>query len=215
MIQYLLFDLDNTLYPESTGFEDDTLRRMREFVASFLGLSFEDAFALQSSRPRKYGTTLEWLMTEHGLTDAEAYFRGVHPEGEEDILSPNPALAEMLDRIALPKAILTNSPREHAERVARKLGIEHAFSRIFDIRFNELNGKPHEKAYRRVVRSIGVDIGNVLFIDDMTSYVTGFVNIGGRGLLVDEGGLRGNQGLDVIPSIMDLEAYLAREEGGR
>jgi len=209
MLRYLLFDLDNTLYSQSLGMEHDIARRMTEFVASYLGLPFDEARELRSVEARRYGTTLEWLTKTRGFSDPEGYFAFVHPEGEEYCIEPDPALGLLLDSIPLPKAVFTNSPREHAERVLRKLGIEGRFQAIYDIRYCELRGKPHADACLRVCAACGAGIGETLFIDDLPRYVEGFIAAGGRGLLIDEAGRHADSLLPRIRGLAELPGILA------
>ncbi len=186
MVRALLFDLDNTLYSETTGMERDILRRMTDYVAGFLGISPEEAIILRRERVRNYGTTLEWLMAEEGLTDTEEYLAAIHPRGEEYCIPADPDLEVFLDSIALPKAILTNSPTEHAERILAKLGIAECFSAVYDIRFNHFHGKPHHSAFDRVLSSFGYPASEVFFVDDLRHYVRGFYDMGGYSALLDE-----------------------------
>ncbi|MDR1238488.1 MAG: HAD-IA family hydrolase [Treponema sp.] len=186
MIQYVLFDLDNTLYSARYGLEDNVSRRIRSFLAEFLGVSPEEAWRQRSERLREFGTTLEWITTEKGFTDIERYFAFVHPEDEADSLPPDPALRAFLERLPQPKAILTNSPGEHANRIIGRLGISGLFTHIFDIRGNNLKGKPNPGAYLRPFEIMGAAPGEVLFVDDSPSYVDGCRALGGRGVLLDE-----------------------------
>jgi putative hydrolase of the HAD superfamily len=211
MLRYLLLDLDNTVYPETTGMERDILRRMNEYVARYLGMPQHEARELRRERVRKFGTTLEWLMAEEGFGDPEAYFAAVHPAGEEYCIDASPALGRILDSIDLPKAILTNSPREHAERVLRKLGAEGCFEAIYDIRFNELRGKPYREAFLRACRACGVAVEDTLFIDDLPKYVQGFVDLGGRAVLVDESGRHADTSFRKIHSLVELPDLIAED----
>ena len=209
MLRLLLLDLDNTVYPESRGMDHDIVRRMNGYVANYLGISPQAALELRRERATRYGTTLEWLTVEQGFTDTESFFAAVHPDGEEYCLGPDPELARALDAVDLPKAVLTNSPSEHARRVLRKLGIADRFSAIYDIRFNGLKGKPDADAYRRACESSGVEIAETLFVDDMPRYVRGFVDLGGEALLVDEAERFAAEGLPRVRSLVELPAYVA------
>lgn len=208
MLRYLLLDLDNTLYSESYGLERDVFRRMTEYAADYLGIPYEEAVDQRRSRMSAYGTTLEWLMRDHGFSDVEGYFRVVHPEGEEEPLEADPALARILDSIALPKAIFTNGPMEHAERILDRLGIRSAFSAIYDIRFNELRGKPHVSAVHRVCAACGVEAGETLFVDDIPRYVRGFLEAGGQAVLIDECDRHHDSGLTRIHSMIELPSLV-------
>jgi putative hydrolase of the HAD superfamily len=204
MLRYLLLDLDNTLYPDSSGMERDILARMTAYLAAYLGLSLREARERRRERVKDFGTTLEWLMAEEGFVEVEDYFAKVHPEGEERCLSPEPSLGALLDSLPLPKAVFTNSPREHADRVLRRLGIADRFEGIYDIRFNGLKGKPHPEAYARVCAACGVSPEEAIFVDDLPKYVRGFVEIGGKGILLDERDRHAEEGLPRIRSLAEL-----------
>ena len=189
-IEYLLFDVDCTLYSVHWGLERNVSRRINDFLASYLAMPKEEAIALRKAGVQRggYGTTLEWLRAEQGLDDAatEQYFAVVHPENEADTLPPDPGLRSFLLSLPLPMGILTNSPLEHTQRILRRLGIEDLFTAIFDIRRNGLEGKPKENVYRRVLAELGVAAPSCLFIDDAAFYVEGYRAIGGTGVYLDE-----------------------------
>lgn len=211
MLRHLLLDLDNTLYSESSGLERAVFRRMNEFVARLHGIGLEEAIALRRERMPAYGTTLEWLVAERGFSDVEGYFAYVHPEGEEEPLSPDPALGRLLDSIDLPKSVFTNAPMEHAARILARLGLADRFQAVYDIRFNGLKGKPHPEAVRRVCAACGVAPEEAIFVDDYPMYVRGFIDCGGRGFLIDEFGRHGDSGLPRIHGLSELPGLIAAD----
>jgi putative hydrolase of the HAD superfamily len=186
MIKYLLFDLDNTLYSIRYGLEENVSLRIRKFLASWLGMGEEEAMAERRKGITRYGTTLEWLIGEKNFTDIEGYYRFVHPEDEADSLKKDPELKEFLSGLPCPKAILTNSPREHADRVLAKLELGDMFTHIFDMRWNNMKGKPRPDVFKRVLAVLGKNPEEVLFIDDYPKYAAGFNALGGAGVLLDE-----------------------------
>jgi putative hydrolase of the HAD superfamily len=186
MIKYLLFDLDNTLYSIRYGLEENVSGRIRKFLAAWLGTGEEEAMAERRRGTVRYGTTLEWLMGEKNFTEVEEYYRFVHPEGEVDALRPDPGLREFLAGLPYPKAILTNSCREHADRVLERLELGDMFTHIFDMRWNDLKGKPRPDVFRRALGALGRRPEEVLFTDDYPKYVAGFNDLGGPGVLLDE-----------------------------
>lgn len=208
MLRYLLLDLDNTCYSESYGLEREVFRRMAEFAGRYLGLPAEAAMDKRRSRMSLYGTTLEWLMSDYGFKDIEGYFRAIHPEGEEEPLEADPGLARVLDSIPLPKAIFTNAPAEHADRVLKRLGVADRFEAVYDIRFNGLKGKPHAAAARRVCDACGVDIAETAFVDDVPRYARGFSDAGGVGILIDEFDRHHDFGALRIHSLAELQALI-------
>ena len=203
-------DLDDTLYSESSGMGHDITERMVRYVADYLAMPLEEAREYRKLRAIRFGTTLEWLTAEEGYRDPEAFFAAAHPAGEEYCIKADPELGYVLDSIPIRKAILTNSPSEHAERVLRKLGIADRFDIIHDIRFNKLRGKPHPDAYRRSCEALGAKIEETLFVDDMPAYVRGFTDLGGHGALVDEADRFADQGFMRIRSLHHLPSILSR-----
>lgn len=210
MLGYILFDLDNTLYPKSCGLDREVNRRMTEFTADYLGVSLVEARRLRETEAIPYGTTLKWLCGSRGLRSPEDFLIAVHPENVGDYIQPNPELRAMLISMGQPRAVLTNSPVEHARRVLGCLGIEDQFSSVFDIRYNGFLGKPGVETYRKVMGEIGVDIADVLFVDDMPRYLVPFRDLGGRILLVDEDGVHADSCLPAIRKITELRAYVER-----
>jgi putative hydrolase of the HAD superfamily len=208
VLKYLLFDLDNTLYSCRYGLERNVSRRIKEFTAAFLGTSTEEAWRQRHEVINKYGTCLEWLMTDKGLTNTEAYFAAVHPPGEVDTLVPDPELRAFLAGIPLPKAILTNSPQEHADAVLEKLGLCDIFTHIFEIRQSGFIGKPRKEYFEYALRTLGVSMDEVLFIDDYPIYVQGFINLGGKALLYDEENTHKDSPLPRILNLKELEQYI-------
>ena len=204
MLKYLLFDLDNTLYSSSYGLEDNVVHRIKKFAASFLGISPDEVWRQRMAQEKKYGTCLEWLVAEKGFTDYEAYLAAAHPPDEADTLPLNDVLRAFLSGLAFPKAILTNSPMEHADRILNKLGITDLFTHIFDIRFCNYAGKPRPEVYRRTLEVLGYSAGEVLFIDDNRYYIEGYIALGGHAVLFDENDVHTNLPLPRIRELGEL-----------
>ncbi len=208
MTQALIFDLDNTLYSEATGLELKVLEKINEYVSSYMGWPLEETHPKRRERARRFGTTLEWLVFEEGLQDVDGYFEYIHPAGEEDCFSPDPALKTLLESLEYPKIILTNAPMEHAERVLKALGIERCFSRVFDVRYNGLVGKPHPKSFLRALEESGFDLESTVFIDDSPKYIRGYKALGGRAILKDELDRFADLGFERIRSLYELPEIL-------
>jgi putative hydrolase of the HAD superfamily len=187
VIKALLFDLDNTLYPVSSGIEERIVHRMTDFTAAHLGLAPGPALAERREALKRYGTTVEWLMAEHAPFDTEGFYAAVHRSGDEDCLEPDGALRDKLAAHPAKKWIFTNSPMEHAERVLERLGLRDSFEGIFDIRFSRFRGKPAPEAFARVLSAIGLRAEEAAFFDDSPRSVAAYIDLGGRGVLVDNG----------------------------
>ena len=183
-------------------------QRIQNYAAAFLGLSVEETWKQRVDRMHLYGTCLEWLMADKGFTDVEDYLAAVHPIDEADALPPDPALRKFLEGIPIPKAILTNSPREHVDRVLGKLGFEGLFTHIFDVRMCGFLGKPHPDFFSNALNILGASIDTVLFIDDVPRYVEGFIHMGGTGILFDEKNQYSDFPHPRIRHLEELTAYL-------
>ncbi|RKX81881.1 MAG: pyrimidine 5'-nucleotidase [Spirochaetes bacterium] len=208
-LEYLLFDLDNTLYPKSSGMGKEIDHRMTSFVAEHLGISPKDAKAKRIRYRDNYGTTLQGLVRDDAFDDPEEFFNKVHPTDIYRYIEKDPRLREMLLNIKIPKSILTNSPEEHAKRILKYLEIDTCFENIFDIRFNNLEGKPAIELYKKVLKTIDKKPENVLFIDDLELYLRPFKEIGGNVLLVSENAAgKDLNGIPVINNIKQLSEYL-------
>ncbi len=184
-VEHIIFDLDNTLYSSTAAMDAGITRRMMEAVAEFFDVDIETAAKMRRENLPKFSTTLEWLRSE-GLTDTEKYFAHVHPENETDELPPDENLRTLISGISQTKVILTNAPREHAERVLKKLNLADLFSDIVDIRACGLQGKPYAGAYRKALEKCGGDISNTIFLDDLQKYTDGFCALGGTAVLVGD-----------------------------
>jgi putative hydrolase of the HAD superfamily len=208
MINNLIFDLDNTLYSARYGLEKKVSGRIVDFLVSYLRISREEAGEIHGNLIRCYGTTLEYLMTEKGFTDVESYYQRIHPADEADSLPPDPELGTYLASLPMPKAILTNSPREHAKRVLSRLGITSCFTHIFDIRFNGFKGKPGKDAFLRALDAMNATPGSALFVDDYPEYIDGYLALGGKALLLDEFDDYPDYPHSRIRTLQDLDNYL-------
>jgi putative hydrolase of the HAD superfamily len=208
VLKYLLFDLDNTLYSRHYGLEKQIYRRILEYTAAFLGITADEVHQQRTTAKKQYGTCLEWLMKEEGFTNVESYLAAVHPPGEVDALIPDPELRAFLEGIPIPKAILTNSPRERADAVLEKLGLNGLFTHIFDIREYNFIGKPHREVFVIFLHKLGVNIEETLFIDDYPSYAEGFTALGGKAIVMDEDNYHEGCFLPRIQNLRELVRFL-------
>lgn len=210
MVKYLLFDLDNTLYSCTAQINANITKRMLNFVADYLGVSLDDAILARKQNLPRFGTTLEWLVAEKNLSKdgVEAYFKALHPQNEAEEVPFDPNLRPFLQAINLPKAVLTNAPREHAERILQKLNVLDLFCTINDLRSNNLKGKPHKEAYLSALKNSNFNLQETLFLDDLPKYVDGFAKLGGRAVLIDSENSYKDTQYERIKSIYELESLL-------
>jgi putative hydrolase of the HAD superfamily len=160
-----VFDLDNTLYPHHLNLWQQVDERIRNYVANYLRISYEEAFRLQKDYYRRYGTTMRGLMTEHGLRPDE-FLEMVH-QIDHSPLTPNPALGAAIQKLPGRKLIMTNGTRKHADAVLKRLEIDHHFDEVFDIAAANLDPKPLPQVYDRFLARHGVDPARSAMFEDL------------------------------------------------
>lgn len=165
-IRAVLFDLDNTIYPASNGLMGTIDKRIGEFLERSLGLTPEESLRLRRQYYAEFGTTLRGLQHHHTHVEVESYLQYVHDLALDAFLASDERLGAMLESLPARKAIFTNSPREHAERVLQTLGIAQHFERIFDLRFFDFTCKPDPSCYARVLQELGVDGRETALLED-------------------------------------------------
>jgi putative hydrolase of the HAD superfamily len=162
-----VFDLDNTLYPASSGLFGQVSQRMTGYIAEYFNISRDAALERQRNLFVQYGTTLRGLMTEHGV-DPELFLDHVH-RVDFGLVQPNPELALKLGRLPGRKLIFTNSSRLHAQRVMERLGITEHFEEVFDISNADYIPKPDRECYALLLHRHGVTAPSACMIDDIAA----------------------------------------------
>jgi putative hydrolase of the HAD superfamily len=160
-----VFDLDNTLYPHHTNLFAQIDVKMTAYVQELLTLPREEARALQKQLYKEYGTTMNGLMTLHGI-DPDDFLQKVH-DIDYSWVVPDPRLGAAIRALPGRKFIFTNGDRGHAERTARQLGILDHFDDIFDIVAAGLTPKPARKTYDRFVELHNVLGANAVMFEDL------------------------------------------------
>jgi putative hydrolase of the HAD superfamily len=163
-IDVWLFDLDNTLYPPETAFMGLIEARMTEFVARHVGLSHEDAHALQKKYYRELGTTLAGLMAHHDVRP-EDYLDHVH-DVPLDSLTPDPDLVAAIHRLPGRRLVFTNGDAKHAARVLAHLGLADAFEDVFHIASADFVPKPHPSTFDKLIQAHAVAPKAAAFFED-------------------------------------------------
>jgi putative hydrolase of the HAD superfamily len=213
-IETWIFDLDNTLYPESCRLFDQIQARMRRFVARRLELSLEAALAVQKSYFRQYGTTMRGLMTVDGV-DPHEFLRFVH-DVDLSCVPEDPVLAAALAALPGKKLVHTNGSAAHAERLLGHLGIAQSFSGIVDIAAAGFEPKPAPAGYLELLRRHRVVPETALMVEDIANNLVPAAALGMttawlRGTL--DWAAAGAEGGHIHHVVDDLGAFLAHAAG--
>ena len=164
--EFILFDLDETLYPSSNGLMSLIRDRIVEYMIVRLGWSRDEAEERRQRYVSEYGVTLNGLHKLHGV-DVGDYMEYVHAVPHSEYIEPNPALDTMLGRLRPYKAIFTNASQSHARRVLSALRVSPShFECIFDFEAAGYCPKPDPKAYRRILDRLGARGDQCVLVED-------------------------------------------------
>ena len=164
-IEHWIFDLDNTLYPASCRLFDQIDERMTQYVANFLGVERIEAYALQKSYFRDFGTTMNGMMVNHQM-DPEAYLHFVH-DIDHSVVEAAPELAHALDKLPGRKLVFTNGSVAHAQAVMAQLGIGDLFDAVHDIKASSYVPKPAKETYTTMIEQTDVDPARAAMFEDI------------------------------------------------
>lgn len=164
-LTHVLFDLDNTLYPRTSGLLQEIGRRIQVWMCDRLEMTWDEAAAVRRDYFVRYGTTLNGLLAERTI-DAADFLAFVHDVPVERYLSPNPALAAMLAGIPLRRVVYTNATAAYSWRVLERLGVAPLFERVIGIEEVGLRNKLHREAYEHVLSLLAVGGPQCVMVED-------------------------------------------------
>lgn len=177
-----LFDLDNTLYPASSGFMGDIETRITAFVERVTSLPRHDAYRLQKQYLADYGLTLSGMIAHHGIDPLE--YHAIFHDLPLERLARDPAMRAALERLPGRRLIFTNADDVHAVRVLKALGLDHLFEAVFHIGSNDCVPKPHPSGFARIIDLHGVDPQATAFFEDAERNLAPAAEIGMTTVLV-------------------------------
>ncbi|KAG8053789.1 hypothetical protein GUJ93_ZPchr0001g32789 [Zizania palustris] len=115
----LLFDLDDTLYPVTSGIGADVVRNIQAYMIDKLGVEESICLDLCILLYKQYGTTMAGLRAIRYQFGYDDYHRNI-------ILS-----------LPIRKVVFTNGDKIHASRALKRLGMEDCFQGV--VCFETLN----------------------------------------------------------------------------
>lgn len=197
-----LFDLDNTLYPQSAKLLSQIDARIGAYVQRVLGLDPVAAHKVQKDWLFSHGTTLAGLMAEHGV-DPHEYLADVH-DIEMDLLEHSAPLAAAIAKLPGRKIVFTNADAPYARKVLDRLGLIDQFEAIHDVHASNYVPKPREGAYRSVCEAWQIDPTRAAFFEDMARNLAPAKAIGMTTIWVDNGS---EQAPDTDRSFIDFQTH--------
>ncbi len=163
----LFFDLDDTLYPSSSGLWAEIRRRIGAYMHERLGIPAEQIDELRKAYYEQYGTALRGLQVHYPI-DVPDFLAYVHDLPLADYIQPDPQQRATLQAIPARKVIFTNSDSKHVGRVLRALALEDCFEAVVDIVAVDPYCKPMRPAFEIAMKTAGEsDARRCVLIDDM------------------------------------------------
>ncbi|HEY1143224.1 MAG TPA: pyrimidine 5'-nucleotidase [Sphingomicrobium sp.] len=204
-----IFDLDNCLYPASTGLFALIDERMSAYIQRLLDCDPIEAKRVQKEHFHTHGTTLAGLMRHHEV-DPHDFLEDVH-DIPLDRVERNEGLGASLDRLPGRRFVFTNGDAPYARRVLEAIGVHERFHDLHDIHASSYRPKPDPHGYELLCERFGIDPKHALLVDDMAQNLKPAKAIGMTTVWVDNGSERGNHGADetfIDHRITDVSEWL-------
>ena len=179
----LFFDLDDTLYPASTGLWHAIKDRMNMYMRERLCIPEADIPTLREHYFKTYGTTLRGLQ-QHYQVNTDEYLAYVHDLPLKDFLTPNPILRDVIASLPTRNLIFTNADFHHARRVLAALELDDLFDTIVDVHAVTPYCKPMPESF-----AIAMDLADepdprkCVMIDDLPRTTHAALEVGMASLL--------------------------------
>ncbi|HSL47159.1 MAG TPA: pyrimidine 5'-nucleotidase [Anaerolineales bacterium] len=179
----LFFDLDDTLYPSSTGLWPAIKDRMTLYMIERLGLPENDVPFLREQYFKMYGTTLRGLEARHNVDKAD-FLAYVHDLPLSNYLSPNPIVREVIASLPTRNLIFTNADAAHAWRVLAALQLDDLFDTVVDVNAVAPYCKPMPESFAIAMELADEpDPRKCVMIDDLPRTTRAALNVGMASLL--------------------------------
>lgn len=151
----MFFDLDDTLYPCTSGIWEAIGERMSLYMVERMGMPIESVASERDRLFHLHGTTLRGLVTEYQINDID-FLDYVHDIPIGEYLSEDRTLQQTLAYYPQRKIIFTNADSNHAQRVMDTLGVTRFFDSVVDIRLIRPLCKPMPDAFSMALQLAGV-----------------------------------------------------------
>ncbi|XP_076947736.1 uncharacterized protein C24B11.05-like [Bidens hawaiensis] len=174
----LLFDVDDTLYPFSSGLSAECTKNIKEYMVNKLDIEESKVPEMCVQLYKDYGTTMAGLRALGYEFDNDDYHSFVHGRLPYEYLKPDPVLRSLLNSLPIRKVIFSNANEAHVAEVLGRLGLEDCFDDV--ICFESLNPKsqtidtskslivckPSENAFQQAFKMAKINPHKTLFFDD-------------------------------------------------
>jgi putative hydrolase of the HAD superfamily len=202
----LVIDLDDTLYPASSGLWALLRSRIEVYVACKLHLSRTEARRRRDALFRQYGTTMRGLQAAYQI-DEEEFLKFVHDVPLWNFIRPDPRLHQVLAAYPQRKVIFSNADSRHVQRVLNALELDDCFEQIVDIIAIDPYCKPMPESFAILQQRLGEPLDRCVLVDDSPANLVAAHLLGMRTVRIGSG--PAPAGIDAsIPSMLELPHVL-------
>lgn len=211
-----LFDLDNTLHDAGAWVFGELNRAMGGYVERVTGLESEAARQLARQYWHRYGTTLQGLQRHHGVRPRHFLHETHRLPGLEARINGHRHDVAALAALPGRRVILTNAPRDYAQRVLEALGIGHLFEAVLCIEDMAMFGaeryrpKPDARMLRRMAVRLGVAPSRCVLVEDTLVHQKSARRVGMATVWMQRFARRGGVGVPQVARWSMQPAYVDR-----
>jgi putative hydrolase of the HAD superfamily len=164
-MKVLLFDVDNTLYPEETNLFALVDRKINDYLKFFVKINPEKVNFIRKKYLIEYGTTLNGLI-KHYNVDPLHYLEYVHNVPLEKYIKKNIKLEKFLKTTQHKKVIFSNAYKPYILKILTLLNISDCFEYIIDIVESDFHPKPIKSSYLKIMNMFSVKPSDFVMFDD-------------------------------------------------
>ena len=169
---YLIWDLDDTLYNKTEEFADILDTTMAKALVEDLKLpmDFETAKQKVTESYKIYRDGGEVFYRDYGVKPRDL-FKAYHFRKPVEKIVPYDNLLEKIEKVPAEQYIFTASDRYASEKILKQLGIYEFFKdRYYSVEdFGVYKKNESSEVYRQYCEKIGVDPTDCVFVDDSYS----------------------------------------------
>ena len=203
----IFFDLDDTLYPPSTGLWEAIGGRITQYMTERMGFPPEQVVSIREKYFREFGTTLRGLQANYNV-DMDDYLAYVHNVPLERYIHPDPGVHAAIAGLPARKFIFTNADANHAKRVLNAVDLQGLFDGIIDVHSMAPFCKPMPEAFELALKAAGnPERRTCVFLDDQVRITRAARNLGMYTILVGKA-TPGEDADAALLSLTDLPGLL-------
>lgn len=168
----IVWDLDNTLYPETDEFKEmlDEATAIAAIEDLGINIDFNTAKAKVTESYKTYRDGGEIFIREYGISP-KAMFEAYHNRKPVAPIVPFSNLLEKLEKLSCPQYIFSTSTREVCTKILKHIGLYEFFKdRFYSVEdFGVYKKNESSEVYKMLCARINTKPEDVIFVDDSYS----------------------------------------------